>query len=254
MKTASSFIILFAFFYHGLVAQNNNFSLSVQLSSPPGDLGNSNQFFTSAPTTKTVEEAMSYALLVEYKVGSIQLRLRGGIEKLETLYEQNQMNSDGITESITILSNGISQDRIFIAPGITWNMVEKDRFSFAAGFELPFRRFFDYKNNNKFSATTMNVAQQRLTFQGSEETKITVPLGFSAGLGAILQFNYRLFGGVIIGAEAAPTLTYVKHNVKNGRIERYNNGNLTSTDAYNGSYKKTFFQENRFSINLGYQF
>lgn len=134
------------------------------------------------------------------------------------------------------------QTQLSFAPGIIWK-IESNKFNLYGGFELPYTYYGEYRLD--FFNKQVDLASNTNTF--FEETKTSIPSGFSFGVGALFGFNYYLNELLSFGAEFSPSLFYYSLGGQTHAYELSDPSMVYYSQDRNSGI--TGFQ-NRFSINL----
>jgi hypothetical protein len=150
-----------------------------------------------------VDKSLSPGLTIKYYVDDIT------VLRLKAIYiqrdEHDELNIvDSITGSNTYSENQFDQTIFKIAPGFQWTHLV-DRFSIFGGFELPYTYIGEFKQTyyNLDSSTVLN-------YRNETNATVTVPGGYSVGLGLFVgsTFYYRSVFG--IGFEISEAYQYSK--------------------------------------------
>jgi hypothetical protein len=247
-KFTLTFFILLTFTF--AIAQEKRLGVTLQVSSPSKDdvkLGWYTIDTESIDGYNLKHKSYATGLLFNYSVkNETVVRLRLGISK-SYIDEYSRQYSSGIlgTES----SEG-RQTKIHIAPGITWKMT-KDKFSLYGGFELPInlhgKYTMDYTrtSSDSVTGTTLNHREQH----------ISIPSGYSVGLGAIIGFNYFATKRISLGADFSPSLLYARLSGETTNVVTDDlDPNINQTTHTQDEDKGFTFYEQRFSINVSVWF
>jgi hypothetical protein len=247
-KFALTLPVLFACIF--TFGQEKKMGISLQLSSPSKDDINIGWYNIDRESIDGYNlEHRSYALglLCSYNLkNEATLRLRLGFSRYY------------IDEYLKTYDSGIigresakgKQTKIHIAPGIIWK-IKNNKFDFYGGFELPinlhgeFEMKHIYSNSESSTGNIINYGEQT----------ITIPSGFSAGLGAVMGFNYYPATWLSFGAEFSPSLLYAKLSGKTTSVVLDERDHTVYHTTYTQDEEKGFtFYEQRFSINLSVWF
>jgi hypothetical protein len=247
-KITLIFCVLLVFDF--AIAQDKKFGVTFQLSSPSKDdvkLGWYTIDTESIDGYNLKHKSYAMGVLFNYNIkDEAVIRLRLGMSKIY-IDEYNKQYSNDV--SFAESTEG-KQTKLHIAPGIAWKM-NKDKFSLYGGFELPINL------HGKFTMHNTRVRSSLLTGDLLEynSQSITIPRGYSFGLGAILGFNYSLAKRFSVGAEFSPSLLYAKLSGETTSVSANELDPSTQNISHTQDEDKGFtFYEQRFSINLSVWF
>ena len=247
-KVALTFCILLTITFS--IAQEKKFGVTLQVSSPSKDdvkLGWYTIDTESIDGYNLKHKSYGTGVLFNYNIKEeTVIRLRLGMSK-SYIDEYNKQYADGTSY---VESTEGKQTKLHIAPGIAWKM-NKDKFCMYGGFELPVNL------HGKFTMRNTKVRSDQLTgdvLEYSGQT-ITIPSGYSFGLGAILGFCYSPVKSFSVGAEFSPSLLYAKLSGETTTVVIDELDPSVEHISHTQDEEKGFtFYEQRFSINLSVWF
>lgn len=129
--------------------------------------------------------------------------------------------------------------------------MNNDKFGLYGGFELPINL------HGKFTMHNTRVKSDMLTGDVLEyrSQTITIPSGYSFGLGAILGFNYFPVRSFSIGTEFSPSLLYAKLSGETTSVVTDDLDPSVEHISHTQDEEKGFtFYEQRFSIHVSVWF
>ncbi|MEN9399939.1 MAG: hypothetical protein RL632_1040 [Bacteroidota bacterium] len=175
-----------------------------------------------------------------------QLRFRFGWSRIHILeYQDQTIPSLGIH----INDQGLgTQQQFHFAPGVGWSM-SRNRFQLIGGFELPINYVGRFDLTADYREYT--IANDSLVEQS--HSTISIPAGFSIGLGAYLGFVYNFKKHISVGAEFSPSLLYGNYGGRTATSAISSPYQFEATYTDDGNTGFTFYQ-NRFSLNIFYRF
>lgn len=231
-------------------AQEKKIGVTLQVSSPSKDdvkLGWYTIDTESIDGYKLKHKSYATGVLFNYNIKEeAVLRLRLGMSK-SYIDEYSKQYGDDISY---VESSEGKQTKLHIAPGIAWKM-NKDKFSLYGGFELPINL------HGEFTMRNTKVRSDKLTGNVLDYSgyNITIPSGYSFGMGAILGFNYSLVKSFSVGAEFSPSLLYAKLSGETTTVVIDELDSSIEHISHTQDEEKGFtFYEQRFSINLSVWF
>lgn len=231
-------------------AQEKKFGVTLQVSSPSKDdvkLGWYTIDTESIDGYKLKHKSYAIGVLLNYNIKEeAVIRLRLGMSK-SYIDEYNKQYADNISY---VESSEGKQTKLHIAPGIAWKM-NKDKFSLYGGFELPINL------HGKFTMRNTKVRSDQMTGDVLNYSgyTITIPSGYSFGMGAILGFNYSPVKSFSVGAEFSPSLLYAKLSGETTSVVIDELDPSVEHVSHTQDEEKGFtFYEQRFSINLSVWF
>ncbi len=229
-------------------SQTDRFGISAQLFNPINDVQVYwfNIDYESIDNHNIKDKSFGLGTQLYYNLkNETQLRFRFGWSHIDLLEIQDQdINSMGIH----VLDQGLGrQNQFHFAPGIGWSMA-KSRFQLIGGFELP----INYVGRFNLTADFKQYYLSNDSLVEQSHSTISIPAGFSIGLGAYLGFVYNFKKYISIGAEFSPSLLYGNYGGRTATSD------FASSFQYEASYTDdshtgfTFYQ-NRFSLNIFYR-
>jgi len=247
-KSTLAFCILLANL--ALFGKNKKIGISLQVNSPSVDninVGWFNVEVESIDGYNLKHKSYSSGILVNYNINDeTTIRLRLGMTKnfIEEYRDEYMLGVRYID------SNKGQQTKFHFAPGIIWKM-NKKKLDLYGGFEIPINLHGKYTMDWVYTNTDSLMGN--ITVSG--EKAITIPKGYSFGVGALIGFNYFPIKWFSLGAEFAPSLLYAKLSGKTTTI----NTQTIPINTINTSYthdkdEGITFYEQRFSINLSIWF
>lgn len=239
---ATLFIVLHSF------SQTDKFGISAQIFNPINDvqLYWFNIDYESIDNHNLKDQSFGLGAQLYYNLkNETQLRFRFGWSRIHILEIQDQ---DIPSLGIHILDQGLGKQHQFhFAPGIGWSM-EESRFQLIGGFELPINyvgRFdltADFQQSNLYNDSIVE----------QDHSTISIPAGFSIGLGAYLGFVYNFKKYISIGAEFSPSLLYGNYGGRTATSDYASTFQFEASYTDDSSTGFTFYQ-NRFSLNIFYR-
>lgn len=243
---AFSLLLVFTFSF----AQEGKFGVTLQISSPSKDdvkLGWYTIDTESIDGYNLKHRSYAAGVLLNYNTKNESvIRLRLG---MSTTYIDEYKREYG-GGFLSVESSEGKQTKIHIAPGIAWKM-NKDKFGLYGGFELPINL------HGKFTMHNTRVRSDSLTGDrlNYHKQSISIPSGYSFGLGAIIGFNYFPAKRFSLGAEFSPSLLYAKLSGKTTSVVTDDLDPSVQHTTHTQDEEKGFtFYEQRFSINLSVWF
>ncbi len=230
-------------------SQTDKFGISAQIFNPTNDVQVYwfNIDYESIDNHNLRDKSFGLGTQIYYNLkNETQLRFRFGWSRIHILEIQDQ---DIPSLGVHVLDQGLGrQNQFHFAPGIGWSM-EKSRFQLIGGFELP----INYVGRFDLTADyrEFNISNDSLLDQS--HSTISIPAGFSIGLGAYLGFVYNFKRFISVGAEFSPSLLYGNYGGRTATSEISSPFQFDATYTDDGNTGFTFYQ-NRFSLNIFYRF
>jgi len=229
-------------------SQTDKFGISAQVFNPTNDVQVYwfNIDYESIDNHNLKDQSLGLGTQVYYNLkNETQLRFRFGWSRIQILEKQDQ---DIPSLGIHVLDQGLGrQNQFHFAPGIGWSM-EKSRFQLIGGFELPINYVGRFDLTTDFRQT--NLSNDSLVEQS--HSTISIPAGFSIGLGAYLGFVYNFKKFISLGAEFSPSLLYGNYGGRTATSAISSPFQFEASYTDDSSAGFTFYQ-NRFSVNVFYR-
>lgn len=219
-------------------AQNKKIGLTAQVSNPIRDtqVGWFDIDNESFDNYNVKDKSYALGLFGSYKVKESIVRLRFNYTKIN-IEEYHDLYQTGTKDFTSV--KGL-QNKITIAPGITW-ILNNNKLDLYFGFELPLTLHGKYKLVSEIILSDSASGSILSSYYGTAE----IPKGYSIGIGGIGGFNYFIHPNLSVGAEYSPSLLYAKLGGQTRGEYGY-----TTEDALEGF---TFFEQ-RFSIGISIWF
>ncbi len=227
-------------------SQSEKLELGVQLSNPVRDtqVGWFDIDNESLDGFDVKDRSFALGLLATYPYKDATLRLRLGWTRIN-IYEgfDNPIVTKDFTHDRWATGK---QNKWHIAPGITWEILQKNKLVIYTGLELPFslhRRFYLH-DKSLFWDIDKNLQD------GSYDYTHVLRTGFTVGLGALAGFKFQVSRQLALSTEFAPGLFVSRRGGKKRFI------NHLSGEAFDDSSDKLnalTFYEQRFSFGISYR-
>lgn len=205
------------FFDHG----QKRLGFTIQISNPSRDEINIGWFNTgneSIDNFNLKQKSFSFGLLTNYDLNNeTRIRFRFGVTRNFTEENRDPFFGKG------------QQTKLHFAPGIVWN-INYSRINFYGGFEIPVNLHGEYTFTQNYTS----------------HSKLTLPKGYSYGIGALMGFNYFPIKWLSVGAEFSPSLLYAKLS---GRTVTIVEGDTQTYITHDEDKGITNFEQ-RFSIGI----
>jgi hypothetical protein len=229
-------------------SQTDKFGISVQVFNPINDVQVYwfNIDYESIDNHNLKDQSFGLGSQLYYNLkNETQLRFRFGWSRIHILEIQDQ---DIPSLGIHVLDQGLGkQNQFHFAPGIGWSM-EKSRFQLIGGFELPINYVGRFDLTADFQQS--NLSNDSIVDQS--HSTISIPAGFSIGLGAYLGFVYNFKKYLSIGAEFSPSLLYGNYGGRTSTSDYASSFQFEASYTDDSNIGFTFYQ-NRFSLNIFYR-
>lgn len=226
-------------------AQIDKFGASIEVFNPTKDV-NIHWFnidYESVDNHHVKDKSFAVGTKFYYNLNSeSQVRCRIGATFIN-IVEYQDITPSGSDFRIVDYAHG-EQLKFHVAPGFGWN-ITKRQFQLVGGFEIPFSYIDKFKFHWDYSEYYQGESQPSNNF----DFDLTIPSGFSVGVGAYFGFVYNFKKVISIGAEYAPSLLYGKYGGK-VMMSDYYSPYQYEPDHTMDEYKGGVFNENRIALNV----
>lgn len=226
-------------------AQFDKFGASIEVFNPTKDVNIYwfNIDYESIDNHNVKDRSIALGTKFYYNLNNeSQVRLRVGATFIN-IDEYQDITPSGYNARIVDNGHG-EQIKIHVAPGFGWNFT-KNQFQIVGGFEIPFNYIGKFKFHWDYSEYYLGDDAPYYDY----DFDLTIPSGFSVGVGAYFGFVYNFKKVLSVGAEFAPSLLYGHYGGK-VKMSDYYSPYQWEPDHTIDEYKGGVFNENRFALNL----
>lgn len=200
------------------------------------------------------DNSYSISIIPKYFLNKdLFVRIEFGITKIDEYKTITVSSTSGAIYSSTypISNETIEQKSNSYIPGIQWNVFTDTKIGMHIGVSLPYNHYSDLIYNGLFNIR--NTATDTLI--SSNKISITVPGGYSLGIGAVAGFDFYLLKNISVGAEFSNAFIYYNiggnvTNVYNYLFPSSNSGEAITPEYYKGMRLEKIFSSFNITINI----